>query len=86
MAETYYYIVDAVTDADGSLTASVPEGVSWVGQPHEDTYLIKTIQEIDASEVHSRVQPIPDALADECDARGLICQDVLDKWTIGGVR
>lgn len=76
----FYYIVAAVETEDGGLTADVPEGIAWVGQPHTDgTYLVKTLVEVAGTTALTEAE-----LAAESDQRGLLLAEVRQVWAIGG--
>lgn len=80
----YYYAVQVTTGADGVTTATVPPGTSWVGQPFTDsTYLIKTITPIPPAQLQG-VEILPARLAKECQKRGLVSDEILNRWGIGG--
>ena len=92
----YYYIVDVIQTDGGGLVANVPPGTSWVGRPYllggtrHMTYLIKTLDPIDPSQVSGRILPLPirpilDVLVAECLARGLSVGEVLAEWKISGL-
>jgi hypothetical protein len=71
-----YYIVPAVIDED-STRPDLPGGTGWVGQPHEDSYLVLTYPPIPG------VEPLDsEALAAACAARGLEVECVL-AWRVG---
>lgn len=76
----FYYIVATVETEDGGLTADLPPGIAWVGQPHEGTYLVKTLVPIDGHESLDEA-----ALEAECQARALSLAEVRGVWAIGGV-
>lgn len=74
-----FYVVPQIVDEEGSITAKVPDGVIWVGCPHEGTYLIKTMVEVPGS------TPLDDeALVSECLMRGLDPAVVKQVWEVGG--
>ena len=66
-----HYVVAKKTDAEGCLTASVPDGISWAGQFNGTDYLIATSQSIPCNTPLTEEQ-----LATECAARGLNLEDV----------
>lgn len=74
----FYYVVPAVETEDGGLTADVPQGIAWVGQPHAGTYLVKTLVPLVDHEPLDEL-----ALVVECQVRGLVITEVLEVWAIG---
>lgn len=78
---SYYYIVGQALTDEG-ITANVPDGTSWVGQPLTDgTYLVKTEVLLPSSYVIQRVL-YDDLTTAWCSARGLIASEVKSIWGV----